>query len=428
MFEKDLYLDALREELVPALGCTEPIALAYAAAKAREVLDCMPEKAEVWCSGNIVKNVKAVVVPNSNGMKGIEAAVTLGIVGGNAAKGLEVLRDVTPEQIALAEALIADGFCKCSLAEQGDKLYIRIQVYSGAHRACVVVEQHHTNITLIQKDNETVLENTTTQSDHRYRRSGMSVRGILDFADNADLEEIAPILEKQITCNCAISGEGRNHPYGIQVWRSVAAINGTNMYAKAIADAAAASEARMCGCPLPVVINSGSGNQGITVCVPVVTIARELGVTHEKLLRALIVSNLISIHLKSYIGDLSAFCGAVTAACGAGAAVAYLLAEDYRVICGTVTNTLASVSGIVCDGAKASCAAKITASLEAAFTGYQLASAGRIFAAGDGLVMDDIEETIRCVGHIGHCGMDVTDKEILHLMLRDGKQISSSIC
>ena len=177
-----------------------------------------------------------------------------------------------------------------------------------------------------------------------------------------------------------------------------------------------------------MVINSGSGNQGITVCVPVVTIARELGVTHEKLLRALIVSNLISIHLKSYIGDLSAFCGAVTAACGAGAAVAYLLAEDYRVICGTVTNTLASVSGIVCDGAKASCAAKITASLEAAFTGYQLASAGRIFAAGDGLVMDDIEETIRCVGHIGHCGMDVTDKEILHLMLRDGKQISSSIC
>lgn len=420
MKEKQIYLAALREELVPALGCTEPIALAFAAAKARDTLGTLPEHVAVWCSGNIVKNVKAVVVPNSGGMKGIDAAVVLGIVGGNANAGLEVLQDVSQAQIEKTTALLNAGYCDCHLAEGEDKLYVKVLVQCGGHEACVVVEQHHTNVTSIMKDGKILFEKCVDKGNPRIRRQGMTVKGILEFADTVNLDEVKDLLERQINCNCAISSEGMKNNYGIQVWRSIEAINGDNIYAKAMSRTAAASEARMCGCPLPVIINSGSGNQGITVSVPVVTIARENNIPEDKLCRALVVSNLISIHLKSYIGDLSAFCGAVTAACGAGAAIAYMMDENYEVICGTITNTLASVSGIVCDGAKSSCAAKIVASLEAAFSGYRLASQCRVFESGDGIIKGDIEKTIQSVGHIGRHGMDVTDQEILKVMLQNG--------
>lgn len=419
MQEESRYLKALQKELVPALGCTEPIAIAFASAKAREVLGTFPQKLDVWCSGNIVKNVKAVIVPNSGGLKGIDAAAILGAVGGCAGDELEVLQHVTQEDRARTMELLAQPFCTCHLAEGEDKLYVKVCASAGDQRACVVVEQHHTNITYLSKNDTVLYKNESSRSAAHRRWGEMSVRGILEFADTVELEQIRPLLETQMNYNCAISAEGMKTAYGPQVWRSITEINGDGVFAKAMANAAAASEARMCGCPLPVIINSGSGNQGITVSVPVVTIARANQIPEQKLIRALAVSNLISIHIKSYIGDLSAFCGAVTASCGAGAAIAYMFDMGYDVVCNTISNTLASVSGIVCDGAKASCAAKIAASLEAAFSGYRMAVAGRAFEAGDGIVARDIEETIRSVGHIGRNGMDITDREILKLMLEN---------
>lgn len=422
IMDNHIYQNTLLRELVPALGCTEPIALAYAASTARQVLGCFPERVQVSCSGNIIKNVRAVVVPNSGGMKGIDAAVTLGIVGGDPARKLEVLCSVTAQHIQRTRELLKTDFCTCTLTEKSSKLYIQIRAYNEGHCAEVVIRNHHTNITYIEKDGKVLLKDDGDSESPREDCGDMTIKGILDFASSVPIDDVREILDRQISNNAAISREGRTGKYGIQVWRSVEAVAGTNMYAKAVADAAAASEARMCGCPLPVVINSGSGNQGITVSVPVVSIAKSLAVPEERLYRALVVSNLVSIHLKSYIGDLSAFCGAVTAACGAGAAAAFLMDAKYAVITATISNTLASVSGILCDGAKASCASKVAASLQAAFSGLMMAQEGGAFEAGDGLVMQDIETTIQCIGHIGRCGMEAADREILTMMLHSGKQ------
>lgn len=410
----------LQEELLPAMGCTEPIAVAYAAAQARETLGCFPRHATVYCSGNIVKNVKSVTVPNSNGLRGIAAAATLGIVGGRADRRLEVLEEVTPQQIDHTRQLLQTGFCSTRLATGVDKLYLRIVVEAGEQNASVTIQGHHTNITEIRRNGQILFQNGAEEAagDNRSGdRDLLTMDSILEFADTVDLAQIEPILARQVECNTRIADQGMQTRYGAGV--AMALMDGaeTGAFTTAKARAAAASEARMAGCPLPVVINSGSGNQGITVSVPVIEYARANGLPQEAMYRALAVSNLTSIHLKSYIGDLSAFCGAVTAACGVGAALAYLDGGGYAEVADTITNTLASVSGIFCDGAKPSCAAKVAAALDAAFLSFRMARQKRAFYPGEGVVGENVEKTIQSVGHIGREGMNAADQEILRIML-----------
>ena len=415
------HIAILREELMPALGCTEPIAVAFAAAKARDILGSFPEHITVHCSGNIIKNVKSVTVPNSQGLRGIDAAAVLGAVGGCAEKQLEVLDSVQEAHILKTRELLQQDYCDTRFALGVDKLYIRIEVAAGADSAGIVIQGHHTNITDIIRNGQVLMHHDFVSESGATRtgdRSRLTVRSILEFADAVDVEALKPILEPQIQCNMAISQEGMDTRYGAGVARAILDDGNVSVYTLASAKAAAASEARMAGCPLPVVINSGSGNQGITVSVPVIVYARTMHYSENKLLRALAVSNLISIHLKYYIGDLSAFCGAVTAACGAGAAVAYLDGGDYGVVSDTISNTLASVSGIFCDGAKPSCAAKVTAALDCAFLSFRMARKHRAYNPGEGVVGLDVEQTIHGVGLIGREGMDETDQHILHVMMQ----------
>ena len=415
------YVTILQEELVPALGCTEPIAVAYASAKAHATLGEMPQHLTVYCSGNIVKNVKSVTVPNSNGLQGIEAAAILGTVGGCAEKELEVLSEVQPEHIRQTRQLLTQSFCETKLANGVDKLYVRVEAQVGDQTAAVTIQGHHTNVTDIVKNGEVLLhtEYVGEQSAARQGdRSLLNVRSILEFADTVPLSEIEPILARQIECNTQIAEEGLTTHYGAGVARALLDTGDTSVFTIARAKAAAASEARMSGCALPVVINSGSGNQGITVSVPVIEYVTTYHLSAEKLYRALAVSNLISIHLKRFIGDLSAFCGAVTAACGVGAALAYLDGCGYNGVADTITNTLAAVSGIFCDGAKPSCAAKVASALDAAFLSFRMARHQRAFNPGEGVVGEEVEQTIRSVGYIGREGMDETDQEILRVMLQ----------
>ena len=417
------YLTILQEELLPALGCTEPIAVAYAAAKTRDILGAFPEHITVDCSGNIVKNVKSVTVPNSNGLRGIDAAAILGTVGGCAEKELEVLSSIQPDHIEKTKSLLAASYCDTILVGGVDKLYLKITATAGGETASVTIQGHHTNITDIEK-NGAVLFHCDHQPEASAVRVGdrsqLTIRGILEFADSASISDLKPILQRQIDCNMAISDEGMSGHYGPGIAGFILNGGDTSVFTKARAKAAAASEARMAGCALPVVINSGSGNQGITVSVPVIVYARENGFSQEQLFRALAVSNLTSIHLKYYIGDLSAFCGAVTASAGVGAALAYLEGCSYTSVAHTITNTLAAVSGIFCDGAKPSCAAKVAASLDAAFLSFRMALRNRAFHPGEGVVGDNVEQTIRSVGHIGREGMDETDQEILRIMMHSG--------
>ena len=416
------YVTILQEELVPALGCTEPIAVAYASAKAREVLGVMPQHITVYCSGNIVKNVKSVTVPNSNGLQGIDAAAILGTVGGSASRELEVLSAVQPEHIRTTRRLLTEAFCETKLASGVDKLYVRVEAAAeDGSTAAVTLQGHHTNVTDILKNGQ-VLFHCDYVGEHSAVRQGdrslLNVHSILEFADTVPLSEIEPILAKQIECNTRIAEEGLTTHYGAGVARALLDTGDTSVFTIARAKAAAASEARMSGCALPVVINSGSGNQGITVSVPVIEYVTTYHLSAEKLYRALAVSNLISIHLKRFIGDLSAFCGAVTAACGVGAALAYLDGCGYSGVADTITNTLAAVSGIFCDGAKPSCAAKVASALDAAFLSFRMARHQRAFNPGEGVVGDEVEQTIRSVGYIGREGMDETDQEILRVMLQ----------
>ncbi len=418
------FITILREELVPALGCTEPIAVAYAAAKARSVLGAMPEHLTVHCSGNIVKNVKSVTVPNSNGLRGIDAAAILGTVGGNAEKELEVLSAITADHQALTRELLKGSFCDVRLASEVDKLYVKVEAQAGEDTACVTIQGHHTNITDIEKNGDVLYHFDFVSESSAVRqgdRTKLSVRNILEFADQVDIAHVEPILSRQIECNLAIAREGMDNRYGAGVAQALLVVEGPSIFTMARAKAAAASEARMSGCALPVVINSGSGNQGITVSVPVIEYVKALGLSKDQLYRALTVSNLVSIHLKHFIGDLSAFCGAVTAACGVGAALAYLNDCGYGGVADTITNTLAAVSGMFCDGAKPSCAAKVAASLDAAFLAFRMAQQHRAYGAGEGVVGEDVEQTIRSVGYIGREGMDETDQEILRVMMQSQK-------
>lgn len=411
------YIAALSRELVPALGCTEPIAIAFAAAKAREVLGIFPERMEMLCSGNVIKNVKSVTVPNSGGLSGVEIAAVLGVVGGNAARDLEVLEEITPEHIQRAQELLQNGFFRYTLAEGVENLYIAASVYAGEESARVTIINRHTLITEIVKNDTVVYKNDPIEQKTGIECSLWSVKGILDYVTNGDLSPVKEILQRQIQMNSAIASEGLSQPYGAQVGRTLLDCEGDTLRTRAKAYAAAGSDARMGGCSLPVVINSGSGNQGMTVSLPVIVYARELGASEETLLRALALSNLISIYQKHYIGSLSAFCGAVTAACGSGAAITYLSGGDYDAICRTIINTTANVGGIICDGAKSSCAAKIASSIDAAIMAHNMSMRGLCFHDGEGVVKGDVEDTIRSIGYVGRVGMKETDIQILHLMM-----------
>lgn len=414
------YVAILREELIPALGCTEPIALAYCAAMARKVLGAEASRMEVYCSGNIIKNVKSVTVPNSNGMRGIEAAAILGYAGGDADAKLEVLETVSQEDIDRAKELLEQNFCRCHHVRDVANLYIRVELFEEEHSSAVTIANHHTQVQSIQKDGEVVYQQEEQEAEAAapQPKELLNVRDILEFADSVELEDVRSLLERQIRLNSAISDEGLQHGYGAEIGRTILETYGNESVAvRAKARAAAGSDARMNGCALPVVINSGSGNQGITCSIPVVEYGKQLGVSEDRLLRGLVVSNLVSIHQKKYIGSLSAYCGAVSAACGAGAGIAYLYGEDYQQISETITNTIANIGGVVCDGAKSSCAAKIASSVDAAIMANNLAQKGRYFKSGEGLVEGSVEETIQNLGYVGKVGMKETDNVILGLMI-----------
>lgn len=415
----DNYVEILKHELVPALGCTEPIAIAYAAARARAVLGSRPEKISLYCSGNIIKNVKGVVVPNSGGQKGIEIAAILGVLGGDENKQLEVLEGLTDEVREEAQRLRAEGYCSCQLARDVPNLYLRVCVEGGGHSAEVVLEHQHTNITGIRRDGEHIFSGGSGAAvqGSTVDKSRLTVKDILEFAQCLNTKDVREVLERQIACNTAISQEGLNNPWGAQVGKTMLQVWGSDVKTRACARAAAGSDARMGGCSLPVVINSGSGNQGLTVTMPIVEYAREWGVSGDKLLRALALGNLVSLHLKYYIGSLSAFCGAVSAACGAGAGITYMYGGDYAHISRTIINTLGNVGGIVCDGAKPSCAAKIASSVNAALMGHYMGMEHKQFMPGEGIVEECVEETIKNMGYIGRVGMKETDVEILNVMI-----------
>ena len=415
--QSDNYVKILHSELIPAMGCTEPIAVAFAAAKARNVLGCMPETIIAICSGNIIKNVKSVIVPNSGGQRGIEAAAVLGAVAGKSDLGLQVISQVTPEQSAEAKILLSKGMCTCKLAEGVDNLYIHIIASAGANSAEVEIRTKHDHISRIIKNGTVLLESPDIQTEVSGDKSQLNVKDILDFANTVELEDVQTVLEMQIKCNSAISEEGLTNTWGAAVGQTILEDEGSSTLQKARAAAAAGSDARMNGCALPVVINSGSGNQGITCCMPIVVYAKELGSSHEQLLRALTLANLVAIHQKRYIGNLSAYCGAVSAATGAACGIAYLQGADYDLIGTTIINSIGTTGGIICDGAKSSCAAKISAAVEAAVLGYGMARRGRRFEFGEGIVDGDYEQTIRNIGCIGREGMKTTDETILNLMI-----------
>ena len=415
------YIKILKEELVPAMGCTEPIAIAYAAAKAAEVLAEKISRLHVSCSGKIVKNVKGVIVPNSGGQKGIEAAAILGAVGGDPSKELEVISNATDEARAVTRDLVRKNICTVSLAEDVPNLYIEVTAEGENHKSTVKIENFHTNITLIKRDDEILVERqpekVSVKTQSSADRNVMTLKGIIDFADTLKISDVEEIFDRQVDYNVRISQEGLDNKWGACIGKTIIETWGNDVRSCACARAAAGSDARMSGCPLPVVINSGSGNQGITVTLPVVEYAEKWRISREKMYRALAVSNLVSLYIKHYIGSLSAFCGAVSAASGAGAAITYMAGGDYASVGRTITNTLANVGGIVCDGAKPSCAAKIASSVHAAILAHHMSMNHEQFMGGEGFVEEDVERTIKNMGYIGKIGMKETDREILNVMI-----------
>ena len=415
------YVKILHEELVPAMGCTEPIAIAYASALARDTLGTMPERMEVQASGNLIKNVKSVVVPNTNGLKGIEAAVAAGVVAGDAGKALEVISVVSGEQKARIHDMVGRGVCKVSLLDSGLVLDLIVTLRAGDDWARVRIVNHHTDVVLIEKNGAVLLEKPVDTSSSIGEVSPekrlLTIRDIVEFARTVDLDDVRDVLERQVNYNMAICEEGLKSSYGGNVGKVLLREFGDGVATRCKAKAAAGSDARMGGCELPVVINSGSGTQGLTVSVPVVEYARELGKDQDTLLRALVISNLVAVHQKAGIGSLSAYCGAISAGAAAGAAIAFLLGGGEYEIEHTIVNCLAISSGVVCDGAKASCAGKIAIGLDAALLGYQMIKNQQQFRGGDGILKKGVEETIGVVGRLGKDGMRETDREILHIMI-----------
>lgn len=414
------YVEILREELVPALGCTEPIAIAYASAKTREVLGCFPDAIRVSCSGNIVKNAKSVVVSTTGNMRGIDTSAVLGAVAGNPDKGLETLSNVTAEDVERTRALLAEGICTVDLLETSFRLHIVLEMRAGDQTALTEIRDTHTNIVRILKNGQRIFykEGTATRAESATDSTLLHLQDIYTFANEVDMKDVADILSRQIAYNSAIAEEGLNNSYGGQVGATLLRHYGCDdIKVRARAMAAAGSDARMGGCVLPVIINSGSGNQGMAVSLPVIAYAQHLQVSEEKLYRALVLSNLVALLQKRYIGRLSAYCGAVCAGCGSAAAITYLHNGTYEQIAHTITNTLANVSGIVCDGAKGSCAAKIAASVEAGILGHEMSMDGNTFGNGEGLVKETVDQTIAGIGRMAAEGMRTTDIEILKIML-----------
>lgn len=413
------YTELLKSELIMALGCTEPISIALAAAKAREVLGSIPCKIEVMCSGNIIKNVKGVTVPNTNGMKGVEAATAIGTVAGDSCLGLEVLSKVTDEDIKAAKDLLEKDIITVSLKEGVENLDIEIVAEDDKKNTVdVEIKNKHTNIVKVTKNDEVIhIDNCYTHTPEYENYDELSVKDIFEYANNVNLDEVKDLLEKQITLNSEISDEGLTGKWGVAMGK-ILMDEDESIRTKAKARAAAGSDARMSGCSLPVVINAGSGNQGITCTMPLVVFANEKNYDRETLYRGLLITNLTALHIKRFIGRLSAFCGVTSAGVAAGAGICYMETKDLDLIEKTIGNALMIASGMICDGAKPSCAAKIATAVDAGISGYYLAKNNRNFEPGDGLLKDDIEETIRSIGYVAKEGMKETDIIVLNTMIQ----------
>ncbi len=412
-----IYVQILKEELVMAMGCTEPIAISYACAKATQVLDHLPDRIVVKASGSIIKNVKSVIVPHTNGLKGIEVAAAAGALYGDADAKLEVLSRATREQIEELPEYVQNTNITVQHIEQGHVFHLEIHVYYEQEHASVRIVDTHTNIVQIEKNWQVIFEDKTTSLELKADHSALIMKQIWDFSQTVDIDDVKEILDRQITCNMAIANEGIHNSYGANIGHVILNMDSDCVKTRAKAYAAAGSDARMNGCELPVVINSGSGNQGITCCVPVVVYAKELDCTQEQLYRALVLSNLTAIYIKTGIGTLSAFCGAVSAGAAAGAGIAYLHNGTYKEIQHTIVNALAILSGTICDGAKASCAAKIASSVDAGIMGYYMYKNKQQFYAGDGIVAHSVDETIQNIGTLGSQGMLQTNDKIIEMMI-----------
>lgn len=412
-----IYVQILKEELVMAMGCTEPIAISYACAKATQVLDHLPDRIVVKASGSIIKNVKSVIVPHTNGLKGIEVAAAAGALYGDADAKLEVLSNATRDQIEELPEYVQNTNITVQHIEQGHVFDLEINVYYEQEHASVRIVDTHTNIVQIEKDWKVVFEDKTTNLEHKADHSALIMKQIWDFSQTVDIDDVKEILDRQIACNMSIANEGIHNSYGANIGHVILNMDSDCVKTKAKAYAAAGSDARMNGCELPVVINSGSGNQGITCCVPIVVYAKELDCTQEQLYRALVLSNLTAIYIKTGIGTLSAFCGAVSAGAAAGAGIAYLHDGTYEEIQHTIVNALAILSGTICDGAKASCAAKIASSIDAGIMGYYMYKNKQQFYAGDGIVAHSVDETIQNIGTLGSQGMLQTNDKIIEMMI-----------
>lgn len=412
-----IYVQILKEELVMAMGCTEPIAISYACAKATQVLDHLPDRIVVKASGSIIKNVKSVIVPHTNGLKGIEVAAAAGALYGDADAKLEVLSSATREQIEELPEYVQNTNITVQHIEQGHVFDLEIHVYYEQEHASVRIVDTHTNIVQIEKNWQVIFEDKTTSLELKADHSALIMKQIWDFSQTVDIDDVKEILNRQITCNMAIANEGIHNSYGANIGHVILNMDSDCVKTRAKAYAAAGSDARMNGCELPVVINSGSGNQGITCCVPVVVYAKELDCTQEQLYRALVLSNLTAIYIKTGIGTLSAFCGAVSAGAAAGAGIAYLHNGTYKEIQHTIVNALAILSGTICDGAKASCAAKIASSIDAGIMGYYMYKNKQQFYAGDGIIAHSVDETIQNIGTLGSQGMLQTNDKIIEMMI-----------
>lgn len=413
-----IYVQILKEELVTAMGCTEPIAISYAAARARAVLGELPEKIVVKASGSIIKNVKSVVVPNTGGLRGIEAAAAAGVVCGNENRKLEVLSEIESEDIERIKGYLGQADIKVEYQETGRTFDLSVCVYKEHSQASVRITDYHTNIVQIEKNWEFIRDDLKDEKIEKANRDVLSMENIWEFVRCADIEDVKETLDKQIECNMKIAREGIRGNYGANIGSILLKMEGDAVQVRAKAMAAAGSDARMNGCGLPVVINSGSGNQGITCSVPVLVYGESLNCDIEKMYRALLLSNLTAIYIKAGIGTLSAYCGAVSAGAAAGAGIAYLHGGGYEEIKHTVVNALAIVSGIVCDGAKASCAAKIASSVEAGIVGYYMYLNEQEFCAGEGIVAEGIDRTIENIGILGKEGMKETNKKIIEMMIK----------
>ena len=418
----DDFLNILKEELLPAMGCTEPIAIAYAAALAKNTLGQLPERLEITVSGNILKNVKSVIVPCTGGLKCVIAAAAAGVVAGRHDRKLEVLSGLTQSDIREIKAYLSRVEACVKAADSGCVFDIGIRVFAGNEQAYARIEGHHTNVVEVSRNGEKLVHKTVEREhadDGMTDRTQLTVKRIIEFADNADISLLEPLIARQIDYNSAIAKEGLTGDYGARVGKVLIDSYGNGVHNLARATAAAGSDARMNGCSLPVVIVSGSGNQGMTASLPVVVYAKHLNSPREKLIRAVALSDLLTIHLKTGIGRLSAYCGAVSAGAGAGAGVAYLNGGGFEEIAHTLVNALAITSGLICDGAKSSCAAKIASAVDAGLLGYEMYRRGSQFYGGDGILRNGVENTIDNVCDLARVGMKETDEEIIRLMIKD---------